>query len=215
MWELDYECWAQKNWCFWTVVLEKILESPLNCKEIKLVNPKGDQSWLFIRRTDAEAEAPVLWPSDVKSWILRKDPDAGKDSRQEEKGATEDEMVGWHHRLDGHELEQVGSWWWTEKPGVLQSMVSHSWATKQQQWTTAHQAPVSMGFPRQNTGVSCHLLHQGVSLNQGSNSSLCIGRWMSHLIHWSHLGSPHSEVMFLNKLMDSQNDSLHLLWWIR
>ena len=103
MWELDHkESWALKNWCFWTVVLEKILESPLDSKEIQLVHPKGDQSWVFIRRTDAEAETPVLWPSDVKSWLIWKDPDAGKDWGQEEKGKTEDEMARWHHWLNRH-----------------------------------------------------------------------------------------------------------------
>ena len=101
MWELDCEkSWAPKNWCFWTVVLEKTLESPLDCKEIKPVNPKGNQSWIFIGRTDAEAEAPVLWPPDAKNWLIGKDPGAGKDWRQEEKGTTEDEMVGWHHQLN-------------------------------------------------------------------------------------------------------------------
>ena len=89
------------------VVLEKTLESPLDCKEIKPVNPKGNQPWIFIRRTDAEAETPVFWPPDVKSWFIRKDPDAGKDWRQEEKGMTQDEMVGWHHQLNGHEFEQA------------------------------------------------------------------------------------------------------------
>ena len=103
MWELDYkEGWALKNWCFWTVVLKKTLQSPLDCKEIQPVCPKGDQSWVFIGKTDVEAETPVLWPSDAKSWLIWKDPDAGKDWRQEEKGTTEDEMVGWHHRLNGH-----------------------------------------------------------------------------------------------------------------
>ena len=106
MWELDYkEIWVPKSWCFWTVVLEKTLGSSLDCKEIQSVHPKGNQSWIFIGRTDAEAEAPVLWPPDVKSWLLWKDPDAGKDWGQEEKGTTKDEMVGWHHRLDGHEFE--------------------------------------------------------------------------------------------------------------
>ena len=103
MWELDYkESWALKNWCFWTVVLEKTLESPLDCKEIQPAQPKGDQSWVFIGGTDDEAETPILWLPDEKSWLIWKDPDAGKDLRQEEKGTTEDEMVGWHHRLDGH-----------------------------------------------------------------------------------------------------------------
>ena len=107
MWELYYkDSWVQKNWCFQNVVLEKTLESPLDCKEIKLVHPKGNQSWVFIGRTDAEAETPILWPPDVKNWLIGKDPDVGKDWRQEEKGSTEDEMVGWHHLLGGHEFEQ-------------------------------------------------------------------------------------------------------------
>ena len=111
MWELDYqENWALKNWCFWTVVLEKTLESPLDCKEIKPVNPKENQLWIFTGRTDAEAEALILWPPDVKSWLIGKDSDAGRDWGQEEKGTAKDEMAGWHHRLNGHEFE------WT--PGV-------------------------------------------------------------------------------------------------
>ena len=94
-----------KNWCFWTVVLEKTLESPLDCKEIQPVHPKGNESWICIGRTDAEAKAPVLWPPNVKNWFIGRDPDAGKDQRQEEKGMTEVKMVGWHHRLDGHHFE--------------------------------------------------------------------------------------------------------------
>ena len=106
MWEVDYkESWVPKNWCFWTVVLEKTLESPLDCKEIQPVHPKGNQFWIFIGRTDAEAEIPILWPPDVKNWLIWKDPDAGKDWRWEKKGTTEDEIVGWHHRLNGHEFE--------------------------------------------------------------------------------------------------------------
>ena len=106
MWELDYnESWEPKNQCFWTAVLEKTLESPLDCKEIQPVHSKGNQSWIFIGRMDVEAETPILWSPDVKKWIICKDPDAGKDWRQEEKGMTEDEMVGWHHRVDGHEFE--------------------------------------------------------------------------------------------------------------
>ena len=108
IWELDHkEGWGLKNWCFWTVALEKTLESPLDCKEIQPVHPKRNQSWIFIGRTDAGAETPILWSPDAKSWPIRKDPDAGKDWRQEEKGMTEDEMVGWHHQLDGHEFEQA------------------------------------------------------------------------------------------------------------
>ena len=102
--------WAPNNWCFWTVVLEKTLESPLDCQEIQPVHPKGKQSWIFTGRTDVEVETPILQPPDVKNWLIWKDTDAGKDWRQEEKGTTENEMVGWHHRLDGHEFE------WT--PGV-------------------------------------------------------------------------------------------------
>ena len=106
MWELDYkESWGPKNWCFWTMVLEKTLGSPLDCKEIQPVYPKGNQYWIFIGRTDAEAEAPRLWPPDVKSLLIWKEPDAGEDWRREEKGTTEDEMVGWHHQLNEHELE--------------------------------------------------------------------------------------------------------------
>ena len=107
MCKLDYkESWELmlKNWCFWSAVLEKTLESLLDCKEIQPVHPKGDQSWVFIGRTDVEAETPVLWPPNVKSWFFWKDPDAGKDWEQEEKGMTEDEMVGWHHWLNGHKF---------------------------------------------------------------------------------------------------------------
>ena len=107
MWELDCEeSSAPKNWCFWTVMLEKTLESPLDCKEIQPVHPE-DQSWVFIGRTGAEAETPILWPPDAKSWLVGKDPDAGRDRGQEEKGTTEDEMAGWHHWLDGHQFEST------------------------------------------------------------------------------------------------------------
>ena len=104
MWELDCgESWVPKNWCFWTVV-EKTLESPLDCKEIQPVHPKGDQSWVFIGRTDTKAETPILWPPHAKSWLIGKDRDAGRGWGQEEKGMTEDEVAGWHHRLDGQEF---------------------------------------------------------------------------------------------------------------
>ena len=106
VWTWSYkESWALKKWCFWTVVLEKTLESPLDFKEIQPVHPKWNRSWIFIGRTDIEAEIPILWPQDAKNWLIGKDPDAGKDWRQEKKGTTEDEMVGWHHRLNGHEFE--------------------------------------------------------------------------------------------------------------
>ena len=139
MWELDYKkSWALKNWCFWTVVSEKTLESPLDCKEIQPVHPKGDQSWVFIGRTDVEAETPVLWPPHTESWLIWKDPVAGKDWGQEEKGTTEDEMVRCHHQLSFMWWTWIwassGSWAWTGKPGVLQSMgsqrVGHDWAAE-------------------------------------------------------------------------------------
>ena len=120
------------DWCFWTMVLEKTIESRLDCKEIHPVHSKGHQSWVFFRRTDAKAETPVLWPPDVKSWLIGKDSDAGRDWGQEEKG-TEDEMAGWHHWLDGWVWVNSGSWWWTRRPGVLRFMgsqrVGHNWAT--------------------------------------------------------------------------------------
>ena len=134
MWELDYkESWVPKNWCFWTVVLEKTLESPLDCKEIQPVHPKGNQSWIFIGRIDAEAETPIVWPPNSKSWLIWKDPDAGKDWRWEEKGTTEDEMVG--SRLNGHEQapgdsEDQEAW----RAAVHGSQrVRHDWVTEQQQ----------------------------------------------------------------------------------
>ena len=132
MWELDCEeSWVLKNWCFWTVVLEKTLESPLDFKEIQPVHPKGDQSWVFIGRTDIEAETPILWPPDAESWLIWKDPYTGKDWRQEEKGTIEDEIIGWHHWLNGHEF---GSWWLAGRPGILWFMgsqrVEHDWATE-------------------------------------------------------------------------------------
>ena len=106
MWELDCkEIWVPKNWYFETVVVEKIFESPLDSKKIQPVHPKGDQSWVFIGKTDAEAETPIVWPPHAKSWLIGKDPDAGRDWGKEKKGMSEDEMAGWHHWLDGHEFE--------------------------------------------------------------------------------------------------------------
>ena len=127
-WELDcVESWVPKNWCFWTVVFKKTLGSPLDCKEIQPVHPKGDQSWVFIGRTDAEAETPILWQPHAKSWLIGKDPDAGRDWGQEDKRTMEDEMAGWHQRLDGHELE------WTLGVGDGQGgLVSYdSWGCKE------------------------------------------------------------------------------------
>ena len=136
MWELDYkENWALKNWCFWTAVLEKTLESLLDCKEIQPVNPKRNQSWIFILRTDAEAQAqiPIFWPPDAKNWLIWKDRDVEKDWRWEEKGTTKDEMIGWYHQWTLVWVNS-GSWWWTGRPGMLRFMgsqrVGHDWATE-------------------------------------------------------------------------------------
>ena len=136
MWELDYkENWALKNWCFWIVVLEKTLESPLDRKEIQPVNSKGNQSWIFIGRIDVEAEAPILWPPDAKNWLIGKDPDAGERLEQEEKGTTKNEVVGWHHWLNEHTFEQaLGA-------GDGQGSLALSWGhqeldtTERQNWT--------------------------------------------------------------------------------
>jgi len=128
MWELDHkESWAPKNWCFQTVMLEKTLESPLDSKEIKPVNPKGNQPWIFIGRTDTKVEAPILWPPDVKSQLFEKDPDTGKNWGQEERRATEDEMVEWHHRLNGHEFEQIPG----EGEGKRSLACCSSWGCKE------------------------------------------------------------------------------------
>ena len=132
MWELDYkESWAPKNWCFWIVVLEKTLESPLDCKEIQPVHPKGNQSWIFIQRTHAEAETLVLWPPHAKSGLIGKDSDAGRDWGQEEKGTTEDEMAGWHHRLNGR------GFGWTPGDGDGQGglVCCNSWGHKELETT--------------------------------------------------------------------------------
>ena len=136
MWQQDSKKgWAPKNWCLRTMVLEKTLESPLDSK-IKPVNPKGNQSWIVTGRTNAEAEAPILWPLDVKSRLTGKDPDAGKDWRQEEKGTTEDEMAGWHHWIMDLSLSKLWEMWWTGKPGVLHAVhgVAKS-QTRLRDWT--------------------------------------------------------------------------------
>ena len=135
MWELDYkESWTLKNWYFWAVVSEKTLESPLDCREIKPINPKGNKSCLILGRTDAEAKSPILWPPDAKSQLTGKDPDAGKDWRHEEKGTRDDEMIWWHHRLNGHEFEQAPG---DDGQGSLLHLmesqrVGHYWGIEQQ-----------------------------------------------------------------------------------
>ena len=155
IWELDCkEGWVPKNWCFWTVVLEKTLESPLDCKEIKPVHPKGNQLWIFIGRTDAEAGAPILWPPDEKNWLIRKDPDAGQDRRQEEKGTTEDETIGWHYWLNGCEFQQTpgdseGQGAWCTASVESQSLTTIWWLNRT---TTTRppkpRPPLSQAFSR-------------------------------------------------------------------
>ena len=146
MWELDYkESWMPKNWCFWTVVLEKTLESPLDCKKIQPVHPKGDQSLVFIGRTYVEAEPLILWPSYAKSWLIWKDPDAGKDWGQEKKGMTEDEMARWHHWLDGH------GFGWTPGVGDGQGglVCCGSWSRKESdttEWLNWMQLKIIVSF---------------------------------------------------------------------
>ena len=153
MWELDHkESWVLKNWCFWTVMLEKTLETPLDCKEIQPVNPKGNQSWMFIERTDVEAETPILWPPHAKIWLIGKALDSGKDWRQEKKGTTEEEKKGTTKEKKGTDgwmasptwtwvWVSSGSWWWTGKPGGLPSMgshrVGHNWSDLAEQIPTA------------------------------------------------------------------------------
>ena len=147
-----------KKWCFWTVVLEKTLESPLDCKEIQPVHSEGDQPWDFFGGNDAKAESPVLWPPHEKSWLTGKNSDPGRDWGQEEKGTTEDEMAGWHHRLDGRESwVNSGSWWWTGRPGMLRFMgsqrVGHNWATELN-WTESHTFELDVGRADAKDGCS-------------------------------------------------------------
>ena len=160
MCELDHEeSWGLKSWCFWTVVLEKTAESPLDCKLIKPVNPKENKSWVFIGRVDAEA--PILWPPDVKNWLIGKDPDAGKYWKQEEKGTTKDEMVGWHHWLNGHEFEQAPGF--GDGQGSL--VCCSPWGRKESDMTE------QLNWPDlKERGDSCWFIHSQVGL--------CISSWM-------------------------------------
>ena len=154
MWDLDYkETWASKNWCFWTVMLEMTLESPLHGKEFQPVHPK-DQSWVFIRRTDVQAETPILWPHDAKSLPIWKDPDAGKAQRQEEKGMTEDEMVRWHHQLNGHEFgwtPGVSDWSW----GLVYCVhgVSESDLSERLNWGAMHAVHIDINTLKYHDSV--------------------------------------------------------------
>ena len=186
MWELDHkESWTPKNWCFWTVVLEKTLESPLDCKEIQPVHPKRDQSWVFIGRTDAEAETPILWPLHAKSWLIGKYPDAGKDWRQKQKGTTEDEMLGWHHWPDGHEFEQA--------PGVGDGQGSLAccspWGRQESdmtEWLNSNNTRFQAVSRKDRTHVSCLLRWQAGSLPPAppGKPSLCVSmsRFPVHIL---------------------------------
>ena len=154
MWELDYkEGWVPKNWCFWTVVLEMTLESPLDCKEIQPVHSKGDQPWVFIERADVEAEATILWPPDAKSWFIGKDPDAGKDWGQEEKGTTEDEMVAWYHQLNGH------GFGWTLGVGDGQGGLAccGSWGLKESDTTEQLNWLTDMSYKNSSLTIKTHV----------------------------------------------------------
>ena len=158
MWELDCEeSWALKNWCFWTVVLEKTLESPLDCKVIQPVHPKGDQSWVFIGRTDAEAETPVLWPPHVKNWLIGKDPDVGKDWGQEEKGMTEDEMVRWHHWLSGY------GFGWTLAVGDVQGGLACCGSWGHEESDTTEQLSLIKQYDSSNSPILAYFLLEFLS----------------------------------------------------
>ena len=147
-----WKSWAPKNWCFWTVVLEKTLESPLDCKKIQPVHPKGYQSWVFIGKTDVETETPIFWPPDAKSWLIGKDPEAGKYWGQEEKGTTEEEMVRWHHQLNGH------GFGWTPRVGDEQGglVCCDSWCRKESD-TTKNWTDILSGFQWRPVLLSSHL----------------------------------------------------------
>ena len=180
------------NWCFWTMVLEKTLESPLDCKEIQPVHSKGDQSWVFIERTDAKAETPVLWPPHVKSWLIGKDSDAGGDWGQEEKGTIEDEMAGWHHRLDGREFE------WTPGDGDGQGGLSccDSWGRKESDmterlnWTELKQytslslpKPQRLIFTKQSHSTNTFLFFS--FWNVSNNTLIWISFFLYHELYWN------------------------------
>ena len=197
VWELDHkEGWALKNWCFWTEVLENILESPLGFKEIKPINPKGKQPWIFIGRTDAEAEAPLLWPTDAKNWLIGKDPDARKDWGQEEKGVTENEIVGWHHWMEMslNKLRQIVMDKKRRRAAVQVAMnctwLERKWKRKSLSHVQLFATPwpiQSMEFSRLEYWSDLSLL-QGIVLSPGLNPGLPHCRWI--LCHLSHNGNP-------------------------
>ena len=173
MWELYHEeGWVLKNWCFWLVVLEKTLESPLDCKEIQPVYPKGNHPWIFIGRTDAEAETLILWPPDAKNWLTGKDPDAGKDWRWEEKGTTEDAVDGWHNWLDGHEFEQTPGVGDGQGSLVCCSPWGHKESDMLNEWT---ELKLSLLAPTQKQQSSCHLSRPlFCCFSHGRRISICI-----------------------------------------
>ena len=180
MWELDCkESWVSKNWCFWTVVLEKTLESPLDCKEIQPVHSKRDQSLMFIGRNDAKAETLILWPPHAKSWLIGKDPDAGRDWGQEEKGTTEDEMAGWHHQLNGHEFE------WTPGVGDGQGSLAccNSWGCKESDTTEWLNWTELKGSKKQNkpttTKKACHIQNKPSEIISWYFSRKLVGQGMA------------------------------------
>ena len=186
MWELDYEeSWALKNWCFWTVVLEKTLESSLDCKEIQPVHSKGDQPWVFFGRNDAKAETPVLWPPHAESWFIGKDSDAGKDWGQEEKRTTEDEMAGWHHwpSLTRWTWTWMNSrrWWWTGRPGMLWFMeLQESDTTEQLNWTelNAYMQNLEKWYWRiylQGSNGETDIENRPMDLRRGKERVRCMG----------------------------------------
>ena len=178
MWELDCEeGWAPKNWCFWTVVLEKTLASPLDCKEIQPVHPKWNQSWVFTGKTDAEAETPILWPPHANSWLIGKDPDAGRDWGQEEKGTTEDEMAGWHHRLDAHEFG------WTPGVGDGQGSLAccNSWGHKESD-TTERLNWTELLY---NIVVVFAVHSHDAAMGVHENSFLIIASWITEMKRYS------------------------------
>ena len=182
MWELDNKkAWALKNWCLWTVVLEKTLESPLDSREIKPVNPKGNQPWIFIGRTDAEANSPLLWLPDVKSWLIGKDPDAGKNWRQEEKGMTEGEMVGWHHRLNGYGFEQTPG----DGEGLGSLVCCSPWSSKEPdttEWLNNSNCEIWQRRPHLSCASRMNVRRNGKpgkanSTNKGSGA----GKWKTQI----------------------------------
>ena len=162
---VDYKAsWAPKNWCFWTVVLEKTCESPLDSKEIQPVHPKGNQSWIFTGKTEAEAKTPILWPPDVKNWLIWKDPDAGKDWRQAEQGMTENEMIGGHHQLYGYEFEQA--------PGVCDGQGSLACCNPWGSQTVRHDQATELNW-------------KSVALSWSLNRSL-VHKWLYNITHWKY-----------------------------